>query len=56
MQKRRIYGIRQVDDLLLFIAYDKRSDESLRQAKTWKNAFLNNRVYKGGLELEEQKS
>ena len=56
VKKCRIYGIRQVDDLLLLLAYDKTSPESFKEANTWKQTFLrNNGVYKGGLELEEQK-
>ena len=43
VHKRRIYGIRQVDDLLLFIAFDNAPPESLREANTWKH----NGVYKG---------
>ena len=55
-EKRRIYGIRQVDDLLLVIAFDKKSNQSYKEALQWKKEFLEkDKVYKGGLELEEQK-
>jgi hypothetical protein len=51
----RVAGIRQVDDLLLFLAYDKRNSQSLISAEAIRREFLQlERVYKGGLELEEQ--
>lgn len=46
-----------MDDLLLVISYDKKSFSSYQQALQWKKTFLRKngaRVYRGGLELEEQ--
>ena len=51
----RIYGIRQMDDLILWIAYHRDSLISLTQAKALKERILKyDKTYKGGLELEEQ--
>ena len=51
----RIYGIRQMDDLLLWIAYNRTSYRSRIEAEKLKQTILtNNKLYKGGLELEEQ--
>ena len=53
----RIYGIRQMDDLLLWIAIDKTKKHTLNQAKRIKDRILrNNGLYLGGLELEEEKT
>lgn len=50
-----IYGIRQVDDLLIWVATERGNRKSLRAAKSIKRKFLKqNGVYKGGLELEEE--
>lgn len=43
--KRRIYGIRQVDDLLLLIAYDERNHSSKEEATHWEGKVLE----KGGV-------
>ena len=56
MLQKKIFGIRQMDDLFLMIAYTKNDLASLNRAIRIKNNFLQkNKVYKGGLELEEQK-
>ena len=53
---KNIYGIRQVDDLLVWIAIEQGNRKTLRRAKSIKKKFLKqNGVYKGGLELEEEK-
>src|ERR1051325_4227774 len=50
-----IYGIRQMDDLILFIAYDGNSPNSEERALAIKKQVLEKDcAYKGGLELEEQ--
>lgn len=52
---RLVAGIRQVDDLLLFIAYEHDNKKSENKAISLKEYFLGpNRVYKGGLHLEIQ--
>jgi hypothetical protein len=56
-EKRRVCGIRQVDDLFLCIAYDKkgRKNSSKNKAESWaKHITSKEGVYKGGLVLEEQ--
>lgn len=51
-----IYAIRQVDDLIFWAAFDKRSRQSKNFAKNClKSIITYNKVYTGGLELEEQK-
>ena len=51
-----IYGIRQMDDLLVWIATEKNDDKTKIKAHSLKRKFLKtNGVYKGGLELEEEK-
>ena len=53
--KKRIYGIRQVDDLFLMIAYSHDDPGSYRLALNYKRTILRDGgVYKGGLILEEQ--
>ena len=53
--KKRIYGIRQVDDLILFIAYNPCIPSTRDTANIIKNTVVRtNYVYRGGLELEEQ--
>ena len=53
--RNRLFGIRQMDDLLLFIAYKDNDHLSLTEAHTLKKHVLAiNVTYKGGLELEEQ--
>ena len=55
-QASLLAGIRQMDDLLLLIAYNKNKPHSKEDALKLKNQCLRkNMVYKGGLELEEQK-
>src|SRR4051794_13480662 len=50
-----IYAIRQMDDLILFIAYDNNRIDSEKRALMIKNQVLEkDSAYKGGLELEEQ--
>ena len=49
-------GIRQVDDLLLFVAYKRLDTESKEFAQNIvRKVLLKESVYHGGLELEEQK-
>ena len=44
-----------MDDLIMFISYDKNSTISQKQAEDFKSKFLNQNVlYTGGLDLEEQ--
>lgn len=52
-RKDRIYGIRQIDDLVLWIAYKDNDRKSLKQAKLLKEELLNKNtglssVYDGG--------
>jgi hypothetical protein len=52
---KKIYGIRQMDDLLIWIATKKGNKGSYKQATRMKKQILrNNGVYLGGLELEEE--
>ena len=51
----RIYGIRQMDDLILWISYDPNDHASYKEAIHIKNFILGkNNAYSGGLELEIQ--
>ena len=51
----KIYGIRQMDDLLVWIAMKKHDKNSHDEAIRMKQYILQkNGVYKGGLELEEE--
>jgi hypothetical protein len=51
----RIYGIRQMDDLLIWIAIDRKDKKTKERAYAIKRKILEkNGVYKGGLELEEE--
>jgi hypothetical protein len=51
--KHRIYGIRQMDDLILWIAFRRNDNRSKTKAEEIKNTILN-ATYTGGLQLEEQ--
>ena len=52
-----IFGIRQIDDLLVLIATKKGDASTKRRAQAMKKKMLaQNSVYLGGLELEEEKS
>jgi hypothetical protein len=54
--RKLLSGIRQVDDLILFIAYDKTKPQTKNKAAEIKEKILTkNHVYRGGLELVEQK-
>ena len=54
--RKRIFAIRQMDDLICWVAYNRNNTKSYNEALTIKNKILTtNGVYKGGLELEEQK-
>lgn len=50
---RNIWGIRQMDDLTLFIAHDKSDPKRITNNNYIRNQITNN-VYKGGLEAEIQ--
>ena len=53
--RERVYGIRQMDDLFLCVAYKNSDLISKTQAFKLKKTILDfNSTYKGGLELEEQ--
>ena len=52
--KSRIYGIRQMDDLILWIAYDRNETLSANEARSIRKQFLQPGPYKGGLVLEMQ--
>ena len=55
MKHNKFFGIRQMDDLILWIAYTKNDKKSYNEALLLKNTILTpNKVYTGGLELEEQ--
>jgi hypothetical protein len=52
----KIFGIRQMDDLLVWIATDKNIASTRKHAQAIKRKILKlNGVYLGGLELEEEK-
>ena len=51
----RIFGIRQMDDLMLWVVYKKNNSKQLFEALKIKRSILKQgTVYTGGLELEEQ--
>jgi len=53
--KSRVYGIRQMDDLILWIAYERGNPTSIQEARTIRKRILRyDNAYKGGLELEVQ--
>ena len=52
---RKIYAIRQMDDLIMWIAYDERKKDTKRWAEGMKKRIMKGGLYKGGLVLEEQK-
>ena len=53
--KHRIFGIRQVDDLIFWVAYNRRKNYTKDQATDIILDMLEpGRTYRGGLELEEQ--
>ena len=55
MRHNKFFGVRQMDDLILWIAYTKGDNNSHNEALSLKNMILTpNQVYTGGLELEEQ--
>ena len=55
IKHNKFFGIRQMDDLILWISYTKGDQKSYEEALSLKNTVLtNNKVYTGGLELEEQ--
>ena len=52
---RKIYAIRQVDDLIMWISYSKTEPETKKWADKEKERIIRGGLYKGGLVLEEQK-
>jgi hypothetical protein len=53
--KSRIYGIRQMDDLILWIAYHRDKRTSLQEAMHLRKTIIaSNSTYTGGLQLETQ--
>ena len=53
-QARRIYAIRQVDDLIMWIAYNREDSKTRMWAEEKKEEIIKGALYKGGLVLEEQ--
>ena len=53
-QARRIYAIRQVDDLIMWIAYNREDSKTRMWAEEKKEEIIKGTLYKGGLILEEQ--
>ena len=53
---RKITAIRQMDDLIMWISYDRDDKNSKRWAIEMKNDIINGGLYKDGLILEEQKA
>ena len=51
----RVFAIRQMDDMLVWVAFDKEDEKSRELAEYFKKAILTTGcLYKGGLVLEEQ--
>ena len=51
-----MYGIRQMDDLMIWVATNAKDERTKQKAKSIKRHILRkDGVYKGGLELEEEK-
>ena len=51
---RNIYAIRQMDDLIMWIDYDKTRQNTRQEALDLKEQIMHGGLYTGGLELEEQ--